>query len=84
MEALRDPALTQAVCRMQPSCRKRGTISGAVAAALGPIQAKFKGGHADLMTIAQEAAALRAQAVDSASGTRLQAEAAFSLEEKAA
>jgi len=83
--ALRDPALI-ASCVPGATIRSQegDNIRGEIAAALGPIQATFTGEAALSYDDAARSGRVVGSGRDSANGTRLQAEAAFRLEEAGA
>lgn len=83
-EALRDPALIASCLPGATILSREGDrIRGEMVAALGPIQAKFAGEATLAYDDAARTGRVAGSGRDNASGTRLQAEAAFSLREKA-
>jgi carbon-monoxide dehydrogenase small subunit len=81
-EALREPALI-ASCLPGATILSRdgGRIRGEMVASLGPIQAKFTGDATLTYNDAARTGSVAGSGRDNASGTRLQAEATFSLVE---
>ncbi len=80
--ALRDPALIASCVPGATILSQEGdNIRGEVVAALGPIQAKFSGDAALSYDDATRSGRIAGSGRDGANGTRLQAEAAFRLEE---
>jgi carbon-monoxide dehydrogenase small subunit len=80
--ALRDPALIASCLPGATILSQEGDrIRGEVVAALGPIQARFTGEAALSYDDAARSGRVVGSGRDSANGTRLQAEAAFRLEE---
>lgn len=82
-EALRDPALIASCLPGAAILSRDGdNIRGEMVAALGPIQAKFAGDAMLTYDDATRTGRVAGSGRDNASGTRLHAEAAFSLMEK--
>ena len=82
-EALRDPALIASCLPGAAILARDGDkVRGEMVASLGPIQAKFTGDATLTYDDAARTGRISGSGRDNASGTRLQAEAAFSLMEK--